>query len=79
MKHGKRQKVKFSIRAPYTNLPNIEEGAHNEHECAGTKRKIDWKKLLLKWLKYVLLLALLVGVGLGAVAMSYPDIFNPGL
>ena len=79
MKHGKRQKVKFSTRAPYTNLPNIEEEARNEHECAGTKQKIDWKKLLLKGLKYILLLCLLVGVGLGAVAASYPDIFHSGL
>ena len=79
MKHGKRQKVKLSTRAPYTNLPNIEEGTHNEHECGETRRKIKWKKLLLKVLKYVLLLALLVGVGLGAVATSYPDIFRWGL
>ncbi len=76
MKHGKRQKVKYSNRARYTNLPNIEEGAHNEDECVGTKRKINWKKLLLKGLKYILWLGLLVGVGLGAVALSYPDIFN---
>ena len=79
MKHGKRQKAKFSTRAFYTTLPNIEEGAHNEHECAGTKRTITWKKLLLKRLKYILLLALLVGVGFGAVAMSYPEIFKSGL
>ena len=79
LKYGKRQKVKFSTRAPYTNLSNIEEGTDNEHECAGTNRKVDWKKKSLKALKYILLLALLVGVGFGAVATSYPEIFNSGL
>ena len=77
MKHGKRPKVKFSGRATYTNLPNIEEGTHNEHEYAGMQQKIKWKKLLLKGLKYTLSVGLLVGVGFGAVA--YSGIFDPGL
>ncbi len=79
MKHGKRPKVQFSTRAPYTNLPNIEEGAHSEDECAGAERKVNWERLLLKGLKYVLLLGVLVGVGLAAVAASYPGIFNLGV
>ena len=77
--HGKQQRVKFSCRAAYTNLPNIEEGAHNEQEYEGTKQKIEWKKILLKGLKYVLLMGFLVGMGFGAVATSYPGIFNSGL
>ena len=79
MKHGKRQKVQISDRAPYTTLPNIEEGTHSEHEGAGTQRKIGWKNMLLKGLKYILLLGVLVGMGFAAVAMSYPGIFNLGL
>ena len=79
IKHGKQQKVKFSPRAAYTDLPNIEEGAHDEHEYEGTKHKIKWKKMLLKGLKYVLLVGVLAGVGFGAVATSYPGFFNSGL
>ena len=79
MKSGKRQNVSSSNRSRYTRLPNIEEGTANEHESAGTERKINWKKILLKGLKYIMLLTLLVGVAFGAVAMSYPCIFQSGL
>ena len=79
IKHGNQQKVKFSPRAAYTNLPNIEEGAHDEHEYGETKQQIKWKKILLKVLKYVLLVGFLVGVGFGAVATSYPGLFNSGM
>lgn len=76
MKYGKREKKPSSNRTRYTKLPNIEEGAHDVHGCAGTERKINWEKLLLKGLKYIILLTFLVGVGFGAVAMSYPCIFK---
>ena len=79
MKSGKREKVSSSNRARYTRLPNIEEGADNAQEHTGTRRKIKSKKILLKGLKYILSLILLVGVGFGAVAMSYPGIFKLGL
>lgn len=79
MRYGKREKGQSSHRTRYTQLPSIEEGPHNEHECAGTRRKIDWNKILLKGLKYILFLSLLVGVGFGAVAISYPCIFKSGL
>ena len=83
MKSGKQENPPRSNRTPYTSLPNIEEeGADNDHGHAGTtrrRRKINWKRILLKGLKYILLLSLMVGVGFGAVAMKYHCVFTLGL
>lgn len=79
MKPGKRENVSSFNRARYTKLPNIEEGTQNEDGGRASRQKINWKKILLKGFKYVLLLTFLGGVGFGAVVMSYPCIFKSGL
>ena len=79
MKPGKRKETSSSNRARYTRLPNIEEGTQTEDGRHESRQKINVKKIFLKGLKYGLLLTLLVGVGFGAVAMSYPCIFKSGL
>ena len=79
MKPGKRKETSSSNRARYATLPNIEEGTENEDGRHEAREQINWKKILVKGLKYVTLLIFLVGVGFGAVAMSYPCIFKSGL